>query len=264
MNFGRALGGFYMLGKISASVTAGLLATTLFAGGVAAQDNWSYSGNNGPASWHQLSPGYAQCRTGRSQSPIAIDGTDPVIMHRLVTDYRVSPLDLKNNHHSVSMKYASGSRLIVGAKRFNLLDFSFHSPGEHTVAGEQFPMSIQFKHRAADGSMAIVATLVREGAANLAAQEIWDNMPLEAGQAMKSAKVLVNARDLMPTDKGYYRYMGSLTTPPCSEGVHWYVLKKPLELSKAQIDLLRGVVGGDSARPLQPRNNRMILDARPQ
>jgi carbonic anhydrase len=253
-----------MLGKLSAVLASGLLATTVTAYGASAQDNWSYSGASGPTNWHQLSPANALCRVGRSQSPIAIDGTDPVIMHRLETDYKVSPLDLKNRNRTVSMEYGEGSRLIVGSKRFTLESLSFHTPGEHTVAGERFPVSIQFKHRAPDGSYAIVETLVREGDANLAAQEIWDNMPLEPGQTSKSSKVLINARDLMPTDKSYFRYMGSLTTPPCSEGVHWYVLKRPIELSKAQIDLLIGVTGGENARPLQNRNNRMILDARPQ
>lgn len=252
-----------MLRILSAVLASGLLATTAsFV--TTAQDTWSYTGDNGPPNWHRLSPANSVCRTGRSQSPIAIDGTDPAIMHQLVTDYKVSPLNLANNKQTLSMRYAEGSRLLIGAKRFNLVGFSFHTPGEHTVAGERFPASIQFHHQSFDGRMAIVETLVREGDTNLAVQEIWDNMPLEAGQSNKTNKVLINARDLMPTDKSYFRYMGSLTTPPCSEGVHWYVLKNPIELSRAQLDLLKGVTGGENARPIQNRNNRMILDARPQ
>jgi len=253
-----------MVGKLSAVLIAGISAVALSGVSASAQNSWSYSGNSGPANWHQLSPGYSQCRTGKSQSPINIEGTDPAVMHRLITDYKVSPIDLKNRPTGVVMAYAPGSLLRVGGRLFTLKSFDFHTPAEHHIAGESFPMSIQFKHQAADGSWAIVETLVKEGRENIAAQELWGNLPLESGQAVKQAKVLVNARDLMPTDKAYYRYMGSLTMPPCSEGVSWYILKRPIELSKAQIELIRGIVGGDTARPLQPRNNRMILDARPQ
>jgi len=253
-----------MVRKFSAVLTAGLLSTMVAGAGALAQDAWSYSGGKGPNNWYQLSPANNLCRTGKSQSPINIEGTDPAIMHRLITDYGVSPLALKNNQIRVDMTYAPGSLLKVGRKNFTLMSMDFHTPAEHQVAGKVFPMSIQFKHRAADGNWAIIETLVKEGDENLAAQEIWDHLPLEPGQTVKLPKVLVNARDLMPTDKSYYRYMGSLSTPPCSEGVSWYILKRPIELSKSQIDLIRGIVGGDTARPLQPRNNRMILDARPQ
>jgi len=255
-----------MVKKTSAFLKAGFISTVFaFTGATTqAQDNWSYSGNNGPQAWHQLSPANALCRTGQRQSPINIEGTDPVIMHRLITDYKVAPIDMKNNSHSVSMTYTPGSHLRVGAKFFTLQSLSFHTPAEHTVSGESFPMSVQFKHRGPNGDWAIIEVLVKEGRENIAAQEFLNNMPIEAGQSMKSASTFVNARDLMPTDKAYYRYMGSLTTPPCSEGVSWYVLKRPVQFSKAQIDLAKGIVGGDSARPVQARNNRMILDARPQ
>lgn len=251
------------MGKFSAVLHTGLLSTAIALGSASAQDNWSYSGGNGPQAWHQQ-PGAALCRTGQRQSPIAIEGTDPVIMHRLNTNYDVAPIDMKNNQHSVSMAYTDGSHLRVGAKFFTLQRISFHTPAEHTVAGKVFPMSIQFHHRGPDGKWAVIETLVNEGREHRAAQEFLENLPIEPGQSMKRPKVLVNARDLMPAEKDYYRYMGSLSTPPCTEGVSWYVLKKPIQLSKEQIAMAKGVVGGDSARPIQARNNRMILDARPQ
>jgi carbonic anhydrase len=252
---------------ISKALQASVLTAAIaFAGisGVQAQDSWSYTGTNGPKNWHKLSPSNSLCRTGQRQSPINIEGTDPVIMHRLITDYKVAPINMKNNRHSITMAYSKGSILRVGLKAFTLKSISFHTPAEHTVSGEVFPMSIQFKHQAPSGDWAIIETLVKEGKENLAAQEFLANLPLEPDQNMKQNKVMVNARDLMPTDKAYYRYMGSLSTPPCSENVSWYVLKKPIQLSKSQIELMKGVVGSDSARPLQARNNRMILDARPQ
>jgi len=253
-----------MVGKYSAALQAGVLSTLVALGGVSAQDNWSYSGGNGPQAWHQLSPANALCRAGQRQSPINIEGTDPVIMHRLVTDYKVTPINMKNNQHTVSMTYGGGSLLRVGAKMFTLQSLSFHAPAEHTVSGKRYPLSIQFMHTGPGGTRAIIETLVEEGRENIAAREFLSNIPLEPGQNAKNGKIFVNARDLMPTDKSYYRYMGSLTTPPCSEGVHWYVLKQPIQLSKVQISLLKGVVSGENARPVQARNNRIILDARPQ
>lgn len=249
-----------MIGKLYAGALASLLA---FSSPVSAQENWSYAGTNGPEHWHSLSPANSMCATGRQQSPINIEGTEPVIMHRLITNYTVSPVHLRNDRVVINMPYEKGSMLTVGGKVFELRGFTFRTPAEHTIAGKSYPMSIQFMHEAITGVRAIVEVLVEEGKANLAAQELWDLMPLEPDQVNKRDKVLVNARDLMPADKSYYRYMGSLTTPPCTEGVHWYVLKTPIELSKEQIALVKGILGGKASRPLQPRNNRIILDARP-
>jgi len=253
-----------MVGKYSAALQAGLLSTVLTLGGVSAQDNWSYAGGNGPKTWHQLSPANKLCRAGQRQSPVNIEGTDPVIMHRLVTDYKVAPINMKNGGHTISMAYTNGSHLKVGAKMFTLRSFSLHAPAEHTISGKRYPMSIQFLHTGPGGTRAVIETLVEEGQTHIAARELLGSMPIEAGQNSKHEKILINARDLMPTDKSYYRYMGSLTTPPCSEGVHWYILKEPIQLSKSQIALVKGVVTGENARPIQARNNRIILDARPQ
>jgi len=249
------------MGKFQAGILASLLAVC---GSVHAQDNWSYSGANGPANWHSLSPANSVCRTGKQQSPINLEGTEPAIMHRLVTNYMVTPVHLRNDRLAINMPYAPGSFLIVGTKVFQLRGFTIRTPAEHTVAGKQYPMSFQFLHESLNGSPAIVEVFVEEGKANLAAQELWELLPLEPDQIVKREKVLVNARDLMPVDKSYYRYMGSLTTPPCTEGVNWYILKKPIQLSAEQITLVRGILGGDAARPVQARNNRIILDARPQ
>lgn len=252
------------LGKILGGKVSGALLSIPMIAATATADNWSYTGSNGPTNWHNLSPANARCLSGKQQSPINIEGTDPAIMHRLQTGYNVSPLYSSKKPHSVTVTYDKGSLLTVGTKRYELQSFNFHSPSEHKINNKDFPLSIHFIHRAADGSLAVLATLVKEGKENLAARELYENLPLEAGQTVKRDKVLINARDFMPTNKSYYRYMGSLTTPPCTEGVNWYVLKNPIEFSKEQIDLMRGLVGGKNARPLQKRNNRIILDARPQ
>lgn len=242
-----------------------LAATTLLAAsGAFAQENWSYSGANGPANWHTLSASNSVCAIGQFQSPINIEGTEPAVMHRLRPDYQVSEINLAHNRLMITMDYERGSYLRVGKKMLALNRFVFRAPAEHTIAGKSYPLSLQFIHRATDGSYAVVVTLVKEGKANRALAEFIANMPLEPDQRNRNANILVNARDLMPADKNYYRYMGSLTTPPCSEGVSWYIYKEPIQASKEQIDLIKGVVGVSNARPLQQRGTRLVLEARGQ
>ncbi|TNE67159.1 MAG: carbonic anhydrase family protein [Alphaproteobacteria bacterium] len=236
---------------------AGLSALVVAAAAPAlADDNWSYGGA-GPASWG------GTCAVGTMQSPIDIEGTEPALMHRLDMQYQVAPLALFNDRHGIRMDYPGGSFLVVGNKRYQLAGFHFHTPSEHSVMDAIFPMEIHFDHVAADGSVATVAVLVRAGAANPAAEEIWPNLPLEPDQNTSRPDIKINARDLMPNDKSYYRYMGSMTTPPCAEGVNWYVLKAPVEFSEQQIGALKGITG-DTARPRAARNNRIILDAQTQ
>lgn len=248
-----------------------VLATATFLGisglgvsGAFAQENWSYGGSNGPANWHTLSDANSICAVGQFQSPINIEGTEPAVMHRLRPDYKVSAINLAHNRLMISMDYEQGSYLRVGKKMLALNGFVFRAPAEHKVAGKSFPLSIQFNHRRTDGSRAVIVTLMEEGRANRALAEFIANMPLEPDQRNRNASILVNARDLMPDDKSYFRYMGSLTTPPCSEGVSWYIYKKPMQASKEQIDLIKGVIGAANARPLQSRGNRLILDAQGQ
>lgn len=249
----------------SGNVTAGIVAVFLLQFGQAvAQDNWSYSGSNGPDAWHTLSNTYAQCAAGRFQSPIDIEGTESAIMHRLRPDYKVSALNMAHQRVMIAADYESGSYLRVGRKLMALNGFTFRTPAEHTIAGERFPMSIQFMHRASNGERAIVVAMVTEGRENRALSELLPHLPLEPDQRNRRENVLINARDLMPDNKDYYRYTGSLTMPPCAEGVSWYIYKRSIEASAEQIALIKGVVGSDNARPLQSRGNRLILDARGQ
>ncbi len=234
-----------------------LLLSAISSISISASDDWSYSGSNGPDNWS------GTCSSGEMQSPINIEGTDPAVMYRLETNYLVTPLKMVNNRHTISVGYEPGSELAIGNKVYQLEEFHFHTPAEHTVMGKSFPMAIHFKHSASDGSLAVIAVLVQEGDTNIAATELWPYLPLEPDQSANLPTVKFNARDLMPTDKSYYRYIGSLTNPPCTEGINWYVLRTPLSFSKEQIETISGIIG-TSNRPTQPRNNRIILDAIPQ
>ncbi len=221
--------------------------------------NWSYSGSDGPSSWSSVSPA---CGAGM-QSPIVISGTEPAVMHRLETLYRVTPVATHNDGRTVRQNYAPGSILRVGSKAFILKEFHFHTPAEHQVLDTTFTMEIQFTHQALNGEMASVSVLVQEGKTNEAAEELLPNLPIEPEQGVNLPNVKINARDFMPQEKDYYRYMGSLSHPPCTPGVNWYVLKTPVEFSADQIKLIKGIVGTNN-RPVQPRDNRIILDAQSQ
>lgn len=238
------------------------IAAAIFASPAAQAQDWSYSGGNGPNNWHTLSNNNALCAAGRFQSPINIEGTEPAVMNRLRTDYSVSALNMAHRRTMIAFDYENGSYLRVGRKVMALNGFVFRTPAEHTVNGEQFPLSIQFMHRASTGERGIVVALFKEGRENRALSELMPHLPIEPDQRNRVENTLINARDLMPTDKSYYRYAGSLTMPPCSEGVSWYILKESIEASAEQINLLRGVLGGNNARPIQSRGNRLILDAR--
>lgn len=236
---------------------ASILAITTAASGI--QDNWSYTGRTGPDAWGAMEPA---CAAGM-QSPIAIEGTEPVIMHRLETLYQVAPIALHNTARTVEQKYPAGSALRVGPKIYLLEEFHFHTPAEHRILDNSYPMEIQFTHRSPTGEMAIVSVLVKEGRQNAAAEELLPNMPVEPGQTMSLPNIKINARDFMPLEKDYFRYMGSLSHPPCTPGVNWYVLKNPIEFSADQIALVKSIVG-ENARPIQKRDNRIILDAQSQ
>lgn len=232
--------------------------------GATAQDSWGYSGANGPTNWHTLSNANAVCASGQFQSPVDIEGTEPAIMNRLSAEYQVTAINMAHTGNMIMMDYERGSYLRVGKKAMALNGFMFRTPAEHTIAGESYPMSIQFMHRATDGSRAIVVSLVKEGRENRALAELLPQLPLEAGQRNRQPEILVNGRDLMPNNKSYFRYMGSLTMPPCTEGVSWYILKRPIEASAEQINMIKAVAGGENARPVQRRGNRLILDTREQ
>ncbi len=223
--------------------------------------HWAYHGDTGPEHWGDLSPSYAACGIGTSQSPVDFHNPDMARMLPISFHYRVTPTLLVHNGHTIQASYRPGSSITIGEDSFDLLQFHFHTPSEHKVNGQAYPMEIHFVHQhKASGKLAVVGVLVAPGNHNLAAQEIWDNLPEQANATSDKPRVLVNGRDLLPDNKDYFRYMGSLTTPPCSEGVSWYVLQHPVQFSAAQIDRI-GKLMGYNARPVQPQNHRMFLKA---
>jgi carbonic anhydrase len=227
---------------------------------------WSYAGPNGAEHWGDLDPEYAACNAGKEQSPIDIRTAEKADLPALRFEYRSSPLKyLINNGYTIRVNYhdtpGSGSFLSVGGKRYHLTQFHFHRPSEEYIQGKPYDMVVHLMHEASDGKVAGVAILLKAGGANATIQRIWDHMPETRGQEREIAGVDVDPAGLLPGGAAYYTYMGSLTAPPCTEGVTWFVLKTPVDISPAQIDAFARLYPHD-VRPLQPLNGRIVQVSR--
>ncbi|HXI10738.1 MAG TPA: carbonic anhydrase family protein [Thermodesulfobacteriota bacterium] len=218
--------------------------------------HWGYEGEAGPANWGHISEEYATCAKGKSQSPIDISGAQDEKLADIAFNYKPSKINIVNNGHTVQVNYDEGSSIKVNGSEYKLLQFHFHDPSEHTVGGKSFGMELHLVHKNDKGELAVVGVLIEKGKENPAFKTVWANIPKKAGEH-KELKETVNASDLLPASKAYFTYSGSLTTPPCSEGVTWLVLKTPVQLSEAQINAFMGVHKGNN-RPVQPLNSRKI------
>jgi carbonic anhydrase len=232
---------------------------------VVAQDSkppaWTYKGPEDPSHWGKLDPAYAVCSTGHTESPIDIKGAKKADLPALKFDYNPVPLNIIDNTHTIQINYAPGSTVTIGDKTYTLKQFHFHHPSEEHVNGKKYDLVAHLVHADADGHLAVVAVLFKEGAANPFIETLWKNIPAEKEKAMDVASVSVNVKDLLPAEQGYYSYSGSLTTPPCSEGVAWYVLQTPVTISKAQVAAFAKIYP-HNARPIQPTNGREILETK--
>lgn len=225
---------------------------------------WSYEGLAGPERWSALDPAFSACNAGREQSPIDIQSTAREKLSALRFDYRSGPLKyLINNGKTVRVNYhAPGNEnfVFVGAQRYQLTQFHFHRPSEESIHGQTFAMVAHFMHGSREGRVAGVAVLLKSGSANATVQQIWDHMPLVEGSEHEIKGVSLDPAGLLPRDLAYYTYEGSLTAPPCTEGVTWFVLKSPVEISSAQIAAFAKLYPHD-VRPAQPLNGRIVRES---
>lgn len=225
------------------------------------QPHWGYAGKDGPKGWGKLDTAYSSCSLGHAQSPINITGAKKVDLPGLEFDYNAVPLNIIDNGHSIQVNYAPGSTLKVGDKTYTLKQFHFHHPSEEHVNGHGYDMVAHLVHDDGAGHLAVVAVLIHKGAANPFIDTVWKNIPKEKEKAVDVPGVSLNLKDLLPADRGYYTFSGSLTTPPCSEGVTWFVLKTPVEISAAQLDVFAKLYP-KNARPIQALNGREILETK--
>lgn len=221
--------------------------------------HWSYTGKDGAANWHRLSKDYATCATGKRQSPIDIRDWVRVELAGLKFSYRPSPLRIVNNGHTIQVKYAPGSTITVGEKTYELKQFHFHHPAEERVNGRAFDMVAHLVHQSKEGDLAVVAVLLMAGDENPFLKTLWNHLPLDVGLEESLSSVQINVDDLLPKFQGYYTFMGSLTTPPCTEGVRWIVMRTPVQMSRTQIKVF-GRLYEMNARPVQSTNGRLIKE----
>lgn len=219
--------------------------------------HWTYEGENGPAHWASVEPEYQTCGIGKEQSPIDIRGAKATTLPPIEFDYQPSPLKIVDNGHTVQVTYAPGSYIKVGDRRYELQQFHFHHPAEEKVNGKSYPLVAHLVHKDAEGKLAVVAVLMTEGQANPFLETVWKYLPAEQGKEVAPEGVTIDASRLVPPSHGYYTFTGSLTTPPCSEGVTWFVLKSAESISKGEVVAFAHKYA-NNARPVQPSNGRVV------
>lgn len=225
-----------------------------------APPGWSYDGPGGPQNWGSLKPEYAACAKGGRQSPIDIRDGIKVDQEAIAFDYQPSYFRIVDTGHTIQVNYGNGSTIKVMGRTYELQQITFHHPSEMRVDGKSFDMEAHLIHKDAEGHIAVVAVLLERGAANPLIQTLWNNLPLEQHDEYKAPSP-IRIADLLPENRGYYAFMGSLTTPPCSEGVLWLVMKQPVQISPDQIGIFARFYS-HNARPVQPSADRIIKESR--
>ncbi len=241
----KSIAAFACLLIVAAGATAGEL------------PHWGYSGANGPDTWATLCTEFGGC-TGHNQSPINLTGFVEAELPPLAIAYLPGGSEILNNGHAVQVNYGAGSTLVVDGITFALKQFHFHSPSENQIDGKPFALEIHYVHADADGNLAVISVMVSEGAENAALAKLWAQMPAKTGDK-NALKAAFDGTGLLPKDRDYFRFNGSLTTPPCTEGVRWLVMKAPVSASKAQVAAFTAVIGHPNNRPVQATNARLIL-----
>ena len=221
---------------------------------------WQYSGEYGPEHWGRMNPGYALCDHGKRQSPINIVETKKEKQPGIRFQYEDALLRIVNNGHTIRMNITNGSRIIVGGTTYKLLQFHFHTPSGDQIQGKEYEMAAHLVHRSDAGQLAVIVVLFAAGKENPALTPIWSRMPAKQGKEQLFFKTRFNPGQLMPAEKGYYQYPGSLTVPPCTEGVRWFVLRQPVEVSAEQLGRFKAIFPRNN-RPVQPLNDRVVVES---
>jgi carbonic anhydrase len=214
---------------------------------------WDYGLELGPEQWAGIKSEFATCGTGREQSPVDISGEMDTAATPISFEYTAGKASVVNNGHTVQVNVAPGSKLSFGDGEYDLLQFHFHTPSETTFEGLHYPLEAHFVHRNAEGKLAVVAVMIRPGAAGSI-----DTLPVpELAGETTEIQGAIDPEDFLPPETGYITFDGSLTTPPCSEGVRWIVLKSPVTTEPEVLSRFAAIIGRNN-RPTHPLNGRML------
>lgn len=235
-------------------------ATLAAAQSASAGPDWTYRGKTGPLAWYKLNPQYSACSKGEEQSPVNIRGArldaalKPIAFH-----YIGGPVTLVNTGRTVQIHVDPGSYIVADGVRYELIKADFHHPSENTIRNKYLDMEVELLHRSAEGKLAIVSVLMSEdlGFPNATLATLWQHLPMRPGQSQRITD-MVDLAGLLPADPGYWTYMGSLTTPPCTQGVRWFVFEQPISISREQYNLFAALYPMNS-RPTQDLHGRKIL-----
>lgn len=234
----------------------GLLFTVIFTStSIWAGADWDYKT---PAQWSQLSENYQAC-SGLNQSPINIQNTVEAELKPLKFNYNSTAKSVQHHGHTIQVDFHQGASLALDGQHFALKQFHLHSPSENTIHGKSYPMELHLVHASDQGELAVVALMFEAGLENDKLQQIWKSLPKKLGETRQLSSQS-KASSFLPTQLDYYRFNGSLTTPPCSEGVRWLVIKDIQQASPAQIKAFADLLAEPNNRPIQPIGARMILE----
>lgn len=221
-------------------------------------NHWSYEGDHGPLVWGKLSSDYSRCESGKKQSPINLVPPFLQVSQDIHFKYRGNSFEIFNNGHALQVDLPLGNEWRINDEKYQLLQIHFHSPSEHLLDGQLKPLEIHLVHKSADGKLAVIGILVSEGEEHAFIQSLLnESRKISEGNKKIKGDLLFNPLQLFPDDRTNYQYEGSLTTPPCSEGVKWFVFSTPIQLSVKQIDEFKKFYS-NNARPLQNLNHRKV------
>ncbi|MCE2594346.1 carbonic anhydrase family protein [Motilimonas cestriensis] len=217
--------------------------------------SWGYVGNTGPEHWGDIA---TICETGKQQSPIDIVHAQPTQLEAIEWDYEPKFQNIINNGHTVQVNLQPGSEIEVNDTDYQLKQFHFHTPSENRLNGRSYPLEAHFVHADKKGNLAVVGVFFEHGRANAALAALWEKMPAQVGTKQSLNKINFELNELLPKNKNYYSFTGSLTTPPCSEGVQWLVMQQAIKASPEQIAAFKAVLPSHNNRPIQAQNQRTI------
>ena len=223
--------------------------------------HWSYSGKSGPEKWGSLGPEYAQCDQGKRQSPINIEKTVLADLPPIELGYKPVPLNIIDNGHTIRIDTENGGAIGVDGENYALVQIHFHKPSEERINGKAYAMSAHLVHQSATGKLAVIAVMIEPGKEHGLIRTLWTYLPLEKNRSATRPEVKIDPGQLIPPKRGYFTFIGSLTTPPCTEDVLWLVLKTPIQASKDQLSGF-GTIYKDNSRPVQPVNGRVVKESR--